>query len=216
MMIIHLLPTILMVVLHLIVSSDAFQLSTQRSIDRKTILFAKGRRSLRKTLKSRSTSEINPMGGEMKSSRNTNWVPVKGIKSMDDLPKEENVVKVIDTMANELTDGATNPTGAVAVANYGAKTFCFSVSCPSCKIPLLKSKIYEPNEETKNVDPRITCGFCKTTYNIRSGERLAESAESTGLLGNVVKGLFSAQDSVPLETYDLGEKDGRVLINLPK
>jgi len=212
----HLLTSAVIVALHLILSSDAFQISTQRNIDRTTILLAKGRRSLRKTLKSRGALEINPMGGEMKTSTNTNWVPVKGITSMDDLPKEENSVKVIDTMANELMDGATNPTGAVAVANYSKKTFCFSVSCPSCKIPLLKSKIYEPNEETRNVDPRITCDFCKATYNIRSGERLAESAESTGLLGNMVKGLFSAQDSVPLRTYDLGEKDGSVLINLPK
>merc|ERR1712232_1195483 len=122
----------------------------------------------------------------------------------------------IDTMATELIDGATNPTGAVAVANYGDKTYCFSASCPSCKIPLVKAKVYPPNDETNNADPRLSCDFCKATFNVKTGDRLAESAESSGIFGNVVKGLFSAQDSVPLQTYDLGEKDGKVLINLPK
>lgn len=117
-------------------------------------------------------------------------------------------------MADQLMNGATNPTGAVSIVNYEGKTYCFSSSCSNCKIPLSKAKVFPPNEETGGVEPRLSCDFCKATYNIRTGERV-EKAEQPGLLGGVVSGLFAAQDEVNLPTYDLGEKSGQVLINLP-
>lgn len=120
----------------------------------------------------------------------------------------------MDTGADKLTNAATNPTGAVAIVNYEGKTYCFSSSCSSCKIPLSKAKVFPPNDETDNTTPRLSCDFCKSTYNIRTGENVAK-AEEPGLFGGVVSGLFGAQDSVPLPTYDLGEKNGQVLINLP-
>lgn len=180
-----------------------------------TELMAKGRRSLRKTVKSGANARgVNPMGGEMETAKRTNWVPVKGISSMKELPQEENKVKFVDTYADKLTEGATNPTGAVSVVNYEGKTYCFSSSCTSCKVPLTKAQVFPPNEETGNTVPRLSCDFCKATYNIRTGERV-ENAGKPGLMGGVVSGLFGAQDKVPLPTYDLGEKSGQVLINLP-
>jgi nitrite reductase/ring-hydroxylating ferredoxin subunit len=175
---------------------------------------AKGRG--RKTVSNNgaNTRGVNPMGGEMEAAKRTNWVPVKGISSMADLPQEENVVKFVDTEAEQLTNGATNPTGAVSVINYEGKTYCFSSSCVSCKAPLAKAKVCPPNDETGNSFPRLSCDFCKATYNIKTGERL-ENAEKPGLIGGVVSGLFAAQENLPLPTYDLGEKSGQVLINLP-
>lgn len=180
-----------------------------------TELMAKGRRSLRKTVKSGANSRgVNPMGGEMEPATRTNWVPVKGVSSMKDLPQEENKVQFVDTKAEQLTDGATNPTGAVAVVNYEGNTYCFSSSCTSCKVPLTKAQVLAPNEETGNTAPRLCCDLCKATYNIRTGERV-ENEGKPGLFGGVVSGLFGAQDKLPLPTYDLGEKSGQVLINLP-
>ena len=180
-----------------------------------TALMAKGRRSLRKTVAGGSSgSSVKPMGGEMASNKKNNWVPVKGFSSMKDLPKDENVVTLVDTMADPLMNGATNPNGAVSVVNYDGKTYCFSSSCSSCKIPLTKAKVLPANEETDNVHPRLSCDFCKATYNVRTGERVADAGE-TGLMGGIVKGLFSAQEKAPLPIYDLGEKNGQVLINLP-
>lgn len=110
-------------------------------------------------------------------------------------------------------NGATNPTGAVSVVNYEEKTYCFASSCSCCQIPLSKAKVLPPSEETGTA-PRLSCDFCKATYNVRTGERV-ENAEKPGLLGGVVTGLFSKSDKKPLPIYDLGEKSGQVLINLP-
>jgi nitrite reductase/ring-hydroxylating ferredoxin subunit len=154
------------------------------------------------------------MGGAMESSKKTNWVPVQGVTSMADLPQEENVVKLVDTMAEQLIDRGTNPTGAVSVVNYEGKTYCFASSCKCCQIPLAKAQVLAPNEESGGTNPRVSCDFCKATYNIRTGARLAD-AEKPGLLGGIVVGLFSKSDKIPLPIYDLGEKKGQVLINLP-
>jgi len=150
----------------------------------------------------------------MESSKKTNWVPVTGVSSMADLPQDENVVKLVDTMADQLTDRGTNPTGAVSVVNYEGKTYCFASSCKCCQIPLAKATVLPPNEESGGTNPRVSCDFCKATYNIRTGERLV-NAEKPGLLGGIVVGLFSKSDKIPLPIYDLGEKNGQVLINLP-
>lgn len=165
---------------------------------------------------------IKPMAGGDDDDNNTmsskkkktNWVPVQGITSMSALPQEENVVKLVDTMADSLVNGATNPTGAVSIINYKGKTYCFASSCACCQIPLTKAKVLPPNEETGGAIPRLACDFCKATYNIRTGERV-KNAEGGGLLGGVVSGLFSKKDKDPLPIYDLGEKNGQVVINLP-
>jgi nitrite reductase/ring-hydroxylating ferredoxin subunit len=182
------------------------------------------RKSLRKTLAADSNARgIKPMGGggeeedfglsSPKGKKKPNWVPVQGITSMSDLPKEENTVKLVDTMAQQLINGATNPTGAVSIINYEGKTYCFASSCACCQIPLTKAKVLPPNEETGGTVPRLSCDFCKATYNIRTGERV-QNAESGGLMGGVVAGLFSKKNKDPLAIYDLGEKNGQVLINL--
>ena len=220
----HPVTFILAILAICVLSSQGFA-PTLTNINARTshtsLFMAKGRKSLRKTIAASNGSNargVTPMAGEMPSSpssnKRTNWVPVKGISSMKDLPQEENVVKLVDTKADQLINSATNPTGAVSIVNYDSKTYCFSSSCPSCKIPLSKAKVFPPNEETGNTVPRLSCDFCKATYNIRSGERV-ENAEKPGLFGGVVSGLFSAQESVALPTYDLGEKSGQVLINLP-
>lgn len=201
----------------LLSSTNGFTPSLTTPTRSETQLMAKGRRSLRKTVKEAGGSNargVKPMGGEMEATKRTNWIPVQGISSMADLPKAENEVQLVNTKAEKLMDSATNPDGAVSIVNYEGSTYCFSSSCSACKIPLTKAKVFAPNEETQNTTPRLSCDFCKATYNIRSGERV-ENAEKAGLLGGVVSGLFGAQESVPLPTYDLGEKNGQVLINLP-
>jgi nitrite reductase/ring-hydroxylating ferredoxin subunit len=60
----------------------------------------------------------------------------------------------------------------------------------------------------------LVCDFCKATYNVKTGERIADDGER-GLMGNIVKSLFSATEKTPLRTYELGEKNGQVFINLP-
>jgi len=196
---------------------------TNRLESSTTSLYAR-RKSLRKTLAAGNNARgIKPMGEgddnqetqQSGTKKKTNWVPVQGITSMSDLPKEENTVKLVDTMATQLINGATNPTGAVSIINYDGKTYCFSSSCACCQIPLSKAKVLPPNDETGGKSPRLTCDFCKATYNIRTGERV-QNSESAGLLGGVVAGLFSKKDKVPLAIYDLGEKNGQVLINLAK
>lgn len=142
-----------------------------------------------------------------------NWFPVSGIKSMKSLNLEEGKVQLVDTNVKAIVDGATNPTGAISVVQSGGKTFAASVGCSCCKIPLNKAKVLEPNEETDGADPRLACDFCGATYNIRTGKRV-KAAGSGGLLGGVVKGLFSKSDEEPLKVYALGEKNGKVFINL--
>ena len=203
------------IILSLFSGATAFTAVSKSGFTRHETSLDARRKSLRKTINAANNAAgVKPMGGEMEPAKKTNWVPVEGIQSMKDLPQEENQVQFVDTMAEKLQDGAVNPTGAVSVVNYEGKTYCFSSSCPSCKVPLSKAKVFEPNEETDNTDPRLSCDFCKATFNVRTGERV-ENAGKAGIFGGIVKGLFSAQESVPLPTYDLGEKNGKVLINLP-
>lgn len=186
------------------------------------ILMAKNRKSLRKTLQNDANSRgIKPMNKESDLSndstsskkKNNNWVPVQGLSSLADLPKEQGSVKLVDTMAEQLMNTATNPTGAVSIVNYKDTTYCFSSSCARCQIPLSKASVLEPSAET-GTDPRLSCDFCKATFNIRTGEQVEDSSKA-GLIGGIVTTLFSKTDKVLLKVYDLGEKNGSVLINLP-
>lgn len=164
--------------------------------------------------------EVGSSGGGMGSSSssapagmptNRNWI--KTTNKVTDLPTEEGKVGLIETNAFLLVDKATNPNGAVSVMKYGSQTYCFSVNCPQCKIPLTKAKALPPNEETNNKDPRICCDFCKATFNIKTGEPV-ESQESAGFFGGIAKAVLSAQDSTPLPVYELGEKNGKVLFSM--
>ena len=174
----------------------------------------KGRRSLKKTIGggssgmgSAGTSKSPAMSGPSKS-----WLPVKGVSSMKDLPQMENEVKLVETMAPQLTDGRTNPNGAVGVVNYDGNTYCVGAACSCCKIPLTKAEVLPPTEETGTA-PRLACDFCGTTYNIVTGEVVAE-AKKAGIMGSIVKGVFSASEKQSLPVYALGEKSGQVLIAL--
>jgi nitrite reductase/ring-hydroxylating ferredoxin subunit len=172
-----------------------------------------------------SLSKVTGDGGSKKGSneflgndgsKKDNWVPVQGVKSLAELPlQEDSKVNLVDTMAPQLIDPRVNPTGAVGVINYKGKTYCISPSCSSCKIPLTKAKVLQPNAETKNQHPRIECEFCGATYNAKTGEVLNDASSDRGLMGAVVKGLFSSKEKQALPTYDLGEANGKVVINLP-
>lgn len=162
----------------------------------------------------KKTQQIGSKGG-MGATPNTSssWIPVKGMTSgIKDLPTEEGVVKLVDTMAPALMKVATNPTGAVSVIKYGSSVYCTSVGCASCQIPLNKAEVLGPTEET-GTDPRICCSFCRATYNLRTGERVT-THEGGGLMGGIAQNLFSKQKAGSLPIYALGEKNGQVLINL--
>lgn len=173
----------------------------------------RGRGSFQKEIGGGGNKNVQSMsGGGDDSSSAKRWVPVSGLQSTDDLPSIEGKVALVDTMAPKLVDSVTNPTGTVAVVKYGPNTYCTSISCASCKIPMTKARVLEPNEET-NGDPRMACDFCSATYNLRTGQRVTSVAKG-GLMGGIVKGLFSKQDDNPLPVYELGESKGKVVINL--
>jgi nitrite reductase/ring-hydroxylating ferredoxin subunit len=148
------------------------------------------------------------------SSSNNSWIQTS-IPSIDSLPQEQNMVKVIDTNVPKLIDKNTNPTGAVSIVNIDKQTYCFSSSCAGCKIPLPKAEILSPNDETNGVDPRLRCDFCGATYNLRTGVRLTKKDGSEGwkplgfLFGN------ANGENNPLPVYALGERGGKVYINVP-
>jgi len=142
------------------------------------------------------------------------WIAVSGIKSMSEMPKAEGTVSVVETMAYALKDPRTNPNGAVSVVNYKGRTYCFAIACPSCKIPLTKASVLDPSDESNN-DPRISCDFCSATFNARTGKVLAtEKSTKKNLLAGVVSSLMSSKDEEELPTYELGEKNGKVLIKI--
>eukprot|EP00586_Coscinodiscus_wailesii_P022981 CAMPEP_0172500278 /NCGR_PEP_ID=MMETSP1066-20121228/136367_1 /TAXON_ID=671091 /ORGANISM="Coscinodiscus wailesii, Strain CCMP2513" /LENGTH=172 /DNA_ID=CAMNT_0013274421 /DNA_START=303 /DNA_END=821 /DNA_ORIENTATION=+ len=165
----------------------------------------KGRKSLRKTV-----GGLSPPASSSSPAMNKNWMAIPSLKT---LPKEQGEVKLVETFVETLKDPRTNPNGAVSVVNYGGQTYCLSSSCSSCKIPLTKAKILEANEETGGKDPRIACDFCGSTYNIRTGEPVADAEANRGLVGGVMKGIFSKNEKTSLATYDLGERNGAVMIS---
>jgi len=134
-------------------------------------------------------------------------------KSVKELPTEEGEIKLIETGAFLLVNKQTNPGGAAATVKYGGEMYCFDANCPQCKIPLTKSKILAPNDETKNKAPRISCDLCKYTYNLKSGEQL-DAAEATGLFGGIAKSILGSQEGGDLSTYELGEKNGRIMFTM--
>ena len=146
------------------------------------------------------------------NSNNKNWVQTS-IPSIASLPQDKNVVKLIDTNVPRLIDKATNPTGAVSIVNIGEKTYCSSSSCASCKIPLTKAEILDPNDETGGVDPRLRCDFCGAAYNLRTGMPLkVKDGGGWKPLGFL---FWNVAGNNPLPVYALGERGGKVYINIP-
>jgi nitrite reductase/ring-hydroxylating ferredoxin subunit len=195
--------------------SDAympFGVTTRRS----TMTMKRGRGSFKEIDGPTPASPSSSLGGGGLGSvggSSTNWIIVPKITSKD-LPKEEGIVSLINTQALKLVDKGTNPTGAVSVIKYGPDTFCFSVQCPSCKIPLTKAKALPPNEETGTA-PRLACDFCKATFNLKTGEKV-KAVQGSGLLGNIAKAVLQSKESGPLPIYMLGEKSGKILFSTDK
>eukprot|EP00534_Pseudo-nitzschia_fraudulenta_P004956 CAMPEP_0201123412 /NCGR_PEP_ID=MMETSP0850-20130426/6775_1 /ASSEMBLY_ACC=CAM_ASM_000622 /TAXON_ID=183588 /ORGANISM="Pseudo-nitzschia fraudulenta, Strain WWA7" /LENGTH=187 /DNA_ID=CAMNT_0047390303 /DNA_START=221 /DNA_END=784 /DNA_ORIENTATION=- len=158
-----------------------------------------------------SGSSSSFTGGMGSSSTGTNWLNTK--KSVKELPTEEGEVKLIETGAFLLVNKQTNPGGAASTVKYDGETYCFEANCPQCKVPMSKAKVLPPNEETDGKAPRVSCDLCKSTYNLKTGEKL-EAAESTGLFGGLAKAVLSSQDTGNLDTYQLGEKNGKIMFTM--
>ena len=156
---------------------------------------------------SNKLSKPKTMEGSGSSAPTSNWAQTS-IPSIKSLPQDKNKVEVIETDVFSLIDKGTNPKGAVSIVNYEDKTYCFSSSCASCKIPLTKAKVLEPNEESGD-DARLQCDFCGATYNLKTGEPVQKEG------GKLLGFLFSKSDDVPLPVYGLGEQGGKVFINVP-
>lgn len=173
-----------------------------------TLSMRRGRGNLKREVDSSTTSPSR--GG---SSDSINWIPL-AFKAKSVLPEQENKVALIDTNLPTLKNAATNPTGAVSVVNYDKQVYCFSSSCPSCKIPMTKASVSAAASSAASA-PVIQCGFCKAKYNLKDGQRMESNTDDDGgLFGGVVKSIFAAKDSGPLPVYRLGEKGGKLLIAL--
>ena len=200
---------ILVAAVTLFVTTDAYSplsMPTKRS----TMTMKRGRGSFKKEISSSSGGGMSSSGSSSSGLQSRNWVNTN--QSVKQLPTEDGQVTLLETGAFLVVDKATNPTGAVGVMKYGPQTHCFSSSCPQCKIPLTKAKALPPNEETGKA-PRISCDFCKATFNLKTGEPV-KSQESAGFLGGIAKAVLSAQDSAPLPIYTLGEKNGKVQFSM--
>jgi nitrite reductase/ring-hydroxylating ferredoxin subunit len=176
---------------------------------RSTLVMKRGRglgeladENLGPKLKLKKSSQLSSKGISAAPTGVT-WIPIPGmISGMNDIPIKEGTIQLIDTMIPALTKPATNPTGAVAVIKYKSSVYCTSVQCTSCQFPLNKAEVLDPTEETGN-DPRITCSFCKATYNLRTGDRVT-THEDGGVLSGIARSLFSKQKEEPLPVYALG------------
>jgi len=134
-------------------------------------------------------------------------------KSVKELPKEEGKVALIETGAFLLVNKQTNPGGAAGTVKYGGNVFCFEANCPQCKVPMTKAKVLPPNDETDNKAPRLSCDLCKSTYNLKTGQKL-EASEAAGFLGGIAKAVLNSQDSGDMDTYQLGEKNGKIMFTM--
>jgi nitrite reductase/ring-hydroxylating ferredoxin subunit len=214
------LALLLMVVLATTIitsTTDAYAYSTATpyfGTVRSSMTMKRGRGSFQKeagmTGGTGSGSNSSPGGGLGSSSSNSNinWCP---LPPGNKLPTEDNAVTLMDTNLTTLKNRGTNPTGAVAVVKYDGQTYCFASSCPSCKIPLVKAKVYPAAADADSKAPRLACDFCKSAYNLKTGAKEA-SIQEGGFFGSIVKSVMSAQASGPLPVYKLGEKNGKMLI----
>jgi len=150
---------------------------------------------------------ISSSKSEGPDSKQPFWVPTS-IKSIAALPKESNVVKLVDTGVPALVNKQTNPGGAVSIVNRDGQTYCFAASCPSCQIPMAKATVLDPTAET-GADPRLACDFCGSTYNMRTGAPVKKEK------GKMLGFLFSKSEDKTLPVYGLGEQKGKVFVNIP-
>jgi nitrite reductase/ring-hydroxylating ferredoxin subunit len=151
--------------------------------------------------------------GQGSSGKQRSWFPVAGVRSVSDLSQQSSKIQVVDSMLDVLINPQTNPTGAVCLTRYQNQLYCFNSSCPSCKIPLTKAQVMSPERGSKA--PRLSCGFCRATFNLSNGERLETPSEGGGLLSGLMKNVFAAKASGPLPIYALGEgKDGQLVISV--
>jgi len=214
-----LLPVLLFVVAAAIVAVDAYayqtlSISTAAAPTVRTAMTMKRAAGRRGGFQKSSGGMMGSAAASSRVGRGTgaggaapvNWIPLS-VPSRLVSQQEEGKVAFIDTNLPTLKNTATNPTGAVSVLRHGGQTYCFSSSCPCCKIPMTKSSVRD--------DGRLVCGFCRTGYDLRTGAKADASPEDGGgIFGGVVKSVFKARDSGPLPMYRLGEKDGKLLIAL--
>lgn len=154
-------------------------------------------------------SKPKSLGSEpVERTKKANWIQTT-IPSIKSLPQGKNEVNLIETGVPSLIDKGTNPKGAVSIVNHADTTYCVSSSCASCKIPLAKAKILDPNDETDGRDARIQCDFCGATYNLRTGMPVKEEG------GKMLGFLFNGSKGASLPVYGLGEQGGKVFINVP-
>jgi nitrite reductase/ring-hydroxylating ferredoxin subunit len=73
---------------------------------------------------------------------------------------------------------------------------------------LTKAKVLDANEES-GADARLQCDFCGATYNLRNGVPVEKEG------GKLLGFLFSKGEKETLPVYGLGEKKGKVFINVP-
>ena len=162
------------------------------------------------------------------TSRMINWCPMP-TNQKQNMPRVDGQVALLDTELPTMKVATTNPTGAVAVAQYQGQTFCFQSSCPTCQIPLTKARILPAVESTtstgsgasgKNGAPRLVCDLCQSTYSLGTGQKLMDAASgavpASGIWSSVVQSVFSANSDNakrPLKLYKLGEKaNGQLVI----
>ncbi len=141
------------------------------------------------------------------------WFPVAGVRTMAELPQHQSKIQVVDTMLDVLINPQTNPTGAVCVTRYQNQLYCFDSACPACRIPLTKAQIMAPEPGSKA--PRLSCSFCRATFNLSNGQRLETPTEGGGLFSGIMKNVFATKASGPLPIYALGEgKEGQLVISI--
>lgn len=168
-------------------------------------------RELDDSSSSSSSSSSSFTGGMGQSSSGTNWLNTN--KSVKELPTEEGKVSIIETGAFLLVNKQTNPGGAASTVKYGGQTYCFQANCPQCQVPMTKAKVLPPNDETDNKAPRVSCDLCKSTYNMKTGDKV-EAAETAGFLGGMAKAVLGSEDKGNLATYQLGEKNGKIMFTM--
>lgn len=199
------------IIVSLLAFADAYTFSTFAT-RRSTMTMKKAGRGRKKMSQAVGTSSSSPTEETSSSggfSRNWKSMPTAkwNLKQLQD-----NKVQLYDTNLETMKDKLTNPTGAVSVLKYNGGVFCFSSSCPSCKIPMTGAKVLPATSSRPT--PLIACNFCKSAYDLKTGAK-TDAAEETGggLFAGLAQNLFKASNNNdPLKTYQLGEKDGQVLI----
>lgn len=189
---------------------QAFAPSTGLSSARQSALLARRGKGLSIEGSNNKLNKPKSISSESSGGTTTraNWLETS-IGSISELPKEKNKVNLVETDVPALVDGNTNPRGAVSVVNYEDTTYCFSAACSKCQVPMTKSSVLEPSDETGS-DPRIQCDLCSTTYNMKTGEVVEKAG------GKMLGFLFGAMEEKPLPTYALGEQSGKVYVSIPK